>query len=87
MAISREELESLLRLIGSTSQREIDCEECLMWVSEFAEQEVQGRSISDALRAVEQHLAICGECREEFILLRKALSELDPEDKAPFGKQ
>lgn len=75
MVISREVLERLMRLIGNTDQREIDCDECLLKVSELAEQKMRGGPLSDALRAVEQHLAICGECREEYDLLRKALDE------------
>jgi len=80
MVISREELESLMRLIGSTDQREIDCDECLLKVSELAEQEMRGGPLSDALRAAEQHLAICGECREEYALLRKSFCELDSDE-------
>lgn len=80
MAMSREELENLMRLIGRTCEHEIDCEECLMQVSEFAEREVQGKPIPDALQSVEQHLAICGECREEYALLRKALHDLGQDE-------
>ncbi|MHB8863273.1 MAG: hypothetical protein ACYC6N_12760 [Pirellulaceae bacterium] len=80
MTISRAELENLMRLVGSTSHREIDCEECLMTVSEFAEHELQRKPLSDVLRAVEQHLAICGECREEYDMLREALSELGADE-------
>jgi len=76
MTISPEELETLMRLIGHTGPHEINCEECLMKVSEFAEHEVQGKPISEALRAVDQHLAICGECREEYAMLLTALREL-----------
>ncbi len=80
MAMSPEELENLMWLIGNTSDREIDCEECLMKVSEFAERGMQGKPIPDALRSIGQHLAICGECREEYDLLRKALTESGTEE-------
>ena len=80
MAISQEELETLMRLIGHTGRHEINCDECLMKVSEFAKHELQQKLIPDVLRAVEQHLAICGECREEYALLRQALRELGPEE-------
>lgn len=76
MALSQEEFETLMRLIGHTGRHEINCEECLMKVSEFAEHELPQKSIPDVLRAVEQHLAICGECREEYDLLRNVLSEM-----------
>jgi predicted anti-sigma-YlaC factor YlaD len=77
MALSREELEQLMRLVGKTQEHEITCEECLIKVSEFAEHELKHKPVSDVLRAVEQHLAVCGECREEFEILREAIKELD----------
>jgi hypothetical protein len=76
MAISREELETLMRLVGHTEPNEVNCEECLMKVSEFAEHQLRQEPILDDLRAVEQHLAICSECREEHALLLTALREL-----------
>lgn len=76
MALSRRELEQLMRLVGKTQKNEITCEECLMKVSEFAEHELEHKPVSEVLRAVEQHLAICGECREEFEILKEAMKEL-----------
>ena len=36
MALSKEEIAELLRLIGLTRDEEIDCERCLALVAEFA---------------------------------------------------
>ena len=79
MAMSWEELKRLVQLVGRTEEREIDCDECLKKVSEFAEEQLMHKPLSEALRAVEQHLAICGECREEYEMLRKAISTLGPD--------
>lgn len=76
MALSREELERLVQLVGKTEEHEIDCGECLKKVSEFAEQQLKDKPVSEALQTVEQHLAICGECREEYEMLREAIKEL-----------
>jgi len=57
MSLSREEIESLMRLIGQTHDREITCEECLALVAEFAERRLAGRTIPDGLRAIEYHLS------------------------------
>ena len=77
MSLSKEEIERLLKLVGLTTDEEIDCEECLSQVAEFAERELAGKSIPKGLAAVEHHLVICAECREEYEALQRALNELD----------
>ena len=66
-----------MRLVGLTKDSEINCEQCLELVSEFAEQSLAGKSIPDGLKAVEHHLAICSECREEYEALQRALQGMD----------
>lgn len=78
MALSKSELDNLMQLIGLTDEREINCEQCLALVSEFAEQALTGKSIPDGLKAVEQHLSVCGECRDEYEALQKALRGMEP---------
>jgi predicted anti-sigma-YlaC factor YlaD len=73
MPLSRKEIESLMRLVGKTKESEIDCERCIGVVAEFAEQQLAGKTISEGLKAVEHHLSICDECREEYEALRRAL--------------
>ncbi len=53
MSLSKKEIDGLMRQIGLTKDEEINCEQCLLLVSEFAEQELKGKSIPDALKAVE----------------------------------
>lgn len=76
MPLSKDELDGLMRLIGLTKQDELNCQQCLALVAEFAEQELAGKSIPGALKAVEHHLSICSECREEYETLQQALKEL-----------
>ena len=64
-------------LISLTKDEEINCEQCLLSVSEFAELELTSKSPSDALKAVEQHLSICTECYEEYLLLRNAIRKMN----------
>ena len=73
MTLSPKEITSLLRLIGLTDDVEINCEQCLALVAEFAERRLTGKSIHDGLAAVEKHLEICSECREEYEALRRTL--------------
>lgn len=76
MPLSKNELQDLLRLVGLTGDNEINCEQCLTLVAEFSECELAGKSIPESLRAVEQHLSVCSECREEYEALRRVLREL-----------
>jgi hypothetical protein len=69
MSLSKSEIQKLLDVVRSTRPLEIDCDVCLIEVGEFAELHVAGRSVPEALKAVEQHLMICDECRQEFELL------------------
>ena len=77
MSLSKKEIDGLIRLIGLTKDEEINCEQCLYLVAEFAEQELKGKSIPDVLKAVEHHLSICAECQEEYKLLQGALRKID----------
>ncbi len=77
MPLSSNELNKLVRLVGLTHKDEIDCERCLSKVAEFAEHTLADSSIPEGLRAVEQHLSVCAECREEFQALQQVLKGLD----------
>lgn len=79
MPLSNKELEGLLRLVGLTNDKEINCEQCLAVVAEFAEQELAGRSVAEGLKMVEQHLSVCSECREEYEALQRVLGDLHNE--------
>ena len=77
MPLSKKEIENLMRLVGLTKDSEINCEDCLSVVFEFADQQLAGKSISAGLKAVEHHLSICEECREEYDALRRTLDAMD----------
>ena len=65
-----------MELLKITRDRELNCNECLEYVAEFAELKLSGKVIPEALKAVEHHLSICTECREEYELLQQALKEM-----------
>ncbi len=73
MVLSREQIEELIRTLSLTRTVEADCDECLGEMAEFAEMQLQGKTVSESLRAVEHHLAMCGECQEEYEALVTAL--------------
>ena len=73
MSLSRPELQKMLDVVRATQLVEIDCDVCLMQVGEFAELNLVGKPIPEGLKAIEQHLSICDECREEYEMLCLAL--------------
>jgi DNA-directed RNA polymerase subunit RPC12/RpoP len=77
MKLSQKEIEGLMRLIGLTRDDEINCEQCLSLVAEFAEKKLEGKSVCDSLKAVEHHLAVCSECSDEYEMLQKVLKGMD----------
>ena len=77
MSLTEREIQELMRLVALTKQHEIDCEQCLADVAEFAETKLAGRSLAEGLLAVEYHLAVCAECREEYEALLRSLGQMD----------
>lgn len=78
MALTKKAIHDLLRQVRLTREREIGCDQCLERAAEFAERALAGRSISEALEAVEHHLRMCRDCREEYDALLRSLKTLDP---------
>ncbi|MCY2963247.1 MAG: hypothetical protein NT069_06265 [Planctomycetota bacterium] len=77
MSLSRPELQKMLDVVRATQPVEIDCDVCVMQVGEFAELNLLGKPIPEGLKAIEQHLSICEECREEYEMLFVALRNQD----------
>jgi hypothetical protein len=73
MPLTPPELELLARATLVTRPREIGCDACLEHVAAYAETQLAGLPTPEALRLVEEHLALCGECQEEFAALAAAL--------------
>lgn len=74
MNISEPQIRSLLEMLSLTGNEEADCGECLQHMAEFAETSLPGKPIPEGLRRIEEHLKLCGECREEFEALKDALA-------------
>ena len=75
MALSREQLEALIRMLAQTRPQEATCDECFKEMARFAENEVRGKSVPESLRAIEHHLDLCAECREEYNALIAAIKD------------
>ena len=71
--LTREQVGGIVKMLGLTTEREFDCGECLQHVSEFAECQLVNKPVGEVIAKVEQHLALCPECREEYEALMKIL--------------
>jgi hypothetical protein len=71
--LSRRKLSMIIEKIFATREVELDCDECFEHMDRYAETELRGRKLDEALTLVEDHLSKCGDCREEYGLLIEAL--------------
>ena len=77
MKLSKEQLADLARILGSTADEELTCDEMLDHVAAFIEARRDQANIGPQLQQVSQHLTICPDCHEEFIALLRA-EGIDP---------
>jgi hypothetical protein len=75
--LTSEQVSGLVKLLGLTRDHEFTCSECLRHVGEFAERRLANQPLDEVTASVEQHLALCPECREEFEALMKILEAGD----------
>ena len=71
--LSRRKLSMILEKIFATRDVELTCDECFEHLDRYAETQLSGKNLDEALLLVEDHLSKCGDCREEYELLAAAL--------------
>jgi predicted anti-sigma-YlaC factor YlaD len=64
-------------IVQTREGEEIGCDECFERVDLFIEMELSGLDAAGALPLVQEHLHMCGECREEFGALLAALQSTE----------
>jgi hypothetical protein len=69
----RDIFEALIGEIAETREVEIGCDECFEQLDRFVEMRLAGLNAAQAMPLVQEHLEICGECREEFEALLASL--------------
>jgi hypothetical protein len=69
----RDTFKALIGEIAETREAEIGCDECFEQLDRFVETRLTGLNADQAMPLVQDHLEICGECREEFEALLAAL--------------
>jgi len=76
MSLSKDQLRSLLTQVICAQQDPLDCDRCYEHVAEFAEAELTGKPLCEALQAVRTHLQSCPCCRDEYNALMEGLKEV-----------
>lgn len=76
MSLSKEQIETLLKVVAITSDDALDCEGCFGKVAEFAEAKLMNSSLCEAMEAVANHLQNCPCCQDEFEALLAAMAEV-----------
>ena len=77
MTISYSQARQLLTSISNAAPDQLDCDGCFEMISEFAEAEIRGDSISSSLDIVRQHLKQCACCAYEYEALLEAIQAAD----------
>ncbi|QDT33791.1 hypothetical protein [Thalassoglobus polymorphus] len=82
MNLTNEKLEKLLDLVSKTCDDEtIDCDECLKYVAQYAEEHLQGLTPCEQLQAVKVHLEHCICCQHEFEIFMIAFEAIMKENE------
>ena len=79
MTLTPDVLRLLVAKALASRADEMSCDECDARVDRFAELTLAGRDAADALPLVEDHLAACACCREEFEALMDVLRAAERE--------
>ena len=76
MDLSAEQIRALIQGLQECDDELQECNDCLLDLADFAEAELAGRNLCEALTKISGHMDECGECREEYEALRRALEAL-----------
>jgi hypothetical protein len=76
MNLEPQTLKRMVRSVLNTHPDEIGCDECFEQLDRFVEMTLAGKNAAEAMPLVQDHLARCRECREEFEALLQALRTL-----------
>jgi hypothetical protein len=75
MVLGHNQMTALMRLLSMTRDHELNCNECLDQMGEFAEHELAGKPVRRVLEDVQHHLGLCSQCAEEYEALLEALRQ------------
>lgn len=80
MALSFAEVRELLESIARAVPDQLNCLGCSELLAEFAESEIRGLPLTEALSAARTHMEQCPCCAYEYLALLEAIRAADAED-------
>lgn len=76
MHLTADKLKQIVRVIATTEDDEIGCDECFHELDRFVEMELAGKNAAEAMPLVQEHLNRCENCRQEYEALLDALKAI-----------
>jgi bacterioferritin-associated ferredoxin len=73
MKLSSEVIQKMMEAVKMTREHELDCGHCYDEIDQFVELELSGKNAAEVMPLVQEHLDLCGACREEYQALLDAL--------------
>ena len=73
MKLSSEVIQKMMEAVKMTREHELDCGHCYDEIDQFVELELSGKNAAEVMPLVQEHLNLCGACREEYQALLDAL--------------
>ena len=73
MKLSSEVIQKMMEAVKMTREHELDCGHCYDELDQFVELELSGKNAAEVMPLVQEHLDLCGACREEYQALLDAL--------------
>ncbi|MCA9187778.1 MAG: hypothetical protein R3E01_15290 [Pirellulaceae bacterium] len=77
MSLSREQISDLLKMISTSESDAADCGCCFDQIAEFADAQLAGQPLDDAMRIVQRHLEQCCCCKFEYQALLDGLRAIE----------
>lgn len=65
-AIQPHMAQKILKILEKTQEEEFTCDEVFALLDQFTEMAARGEDVASFMPMVQQHLDICGDCREEY---------------------
>ncbi len=76
MQLSYQQVIGIIELAITTKDDSLGCDGCLELMDQFAQAELDGTTIPEALECVQIHLEQCKCCKDEYEALMIALREI-----------
>lgn len=73
--MDKKKLDRWIHKIVTTEPEEISCSECFDRISEYVDDELDGKTMNASMREVRHHIHMCQVCHEEYELIHDLAKE------------